>query len=116
MQRQTPWSTIPCFPAMKDAQDHQSVSQQTILNDVGRVEHAHDDLAAIPMGGQRASEFRPLDQQVHLSRDLSPDNLRHCREAALQKTSETIEIGDCVSRPFDVHRLDQGLKSGVPQV
>lgn len=70
---------------MKDPQDHQPVSQQTILDNVGRIEYAHDNLTAIRETGQRASEFRSLDQKVYLSCDLAPHNLRHRREAALQK-------------------------------
>lgn len=32
------------------------------------------------------------------------------------ETSEAIEIGDCISRPFKLHRLCQGRNEGVPQL
>ena len=107
---------IPLLAAVISPKNDDAVTADTILNDVGRIENAQNELSIHLSPGDRAPEQRITVQNLCFLKKVMSHEPCHGLIAFMKEDGETIEIGDRIGRSFDRHRSDQGPKSVLPQV
>ena len=88
---------------MEDAQHHDSVAVVAILKRVGSGEHLHHDLPVLFTGRDGPAEFRVPGEQLRSGDDFLCDDCRKLGGLVLEKRCESIEVGECIVRPFEVY-------------
>ena len=78
--------------------------------------HPQNDLPILVTSGDGSPEPRAVTQYSGFGDDLAGYYCRELRMSVLKELGKTIEVGKRRRRPFDFHRLCQGLNAGVPQL
>ncbi len=88
---------------MKYAHHHDAISNNAVAENVFRPQYLKDDLAIGALLSDRKSEFGTGFHYPCLGENFSRDDGGEPRMAFLQESGETIEIGECNRRPFELH-------------
>ena len=88
---------------MKDPEHYESVTIDPVLKDVDRVQYSKSDLPIFWAPSNRSSKHWMLDQNGGLAENGFTDDWRQVRIGPVEKFGKSIEIGESVRRPFNLH-------------
>lgn len=95
--------SVPRFAAVEDAQHHQAIAIDPILEDVGRVEYLQDELAILHAPGNRTPQPRESRQHLCLGGNLLGHSGGEIGILLVRERRKAVEIGERVLRPLDAY-------------
>jgi len=88
---------------VKYAQHDEAVCVNAIAKNILGAQHYEHELSVAPICAEWMPELGALLQDTRLGEDFLGDDCGEPRMAAMQESSETVEVGKSDRRPFQSH-------------